>query len=178
VINLKSLSNSDPRRKEIMALASEYKKAQRAYKELKKKEGDQIKEVDRARQELREGAYKVDVKEEKERKRGKEWKGRKKKSLEKAREKSRDQQRVYEDKTLQLKRLQAELKDFGTQLNAKGFQLKEAWQNRGRPKEQAPGPAVSPPAGSAAPSTVRISLSFPSTLLYSNVHSSLAAIKL
>lgn len=120
MINLKSLSNSDPRRKEIMALASEYKKAQRAYRELKKREGDTSKEVDRIRDELRERTNKLQAKEEKERRSGKEYKGRKKKGLDKARQRSRETQRMYEDSTLMLRRLQAEVKETAVRLNEKG----------------------------------------------------------
>ena len=120
MINLKSLSSNDPRRKEIMALASEYKKAQRAYRELKKREGDTSKEVDRIRDDLRERTNKLQAKEEKERRSGKEYKGRKKKGLDKARQRSRETQRMYEDSTLMLRRLQAEVKETAVRLNEKG----------------------------------------------------------
>lgn len=144
VINLKSLSNSDPRRKEILALASEYKNAQRAYKELKKREGETSKEVDRIRDELRERTNKLQAKEEKERRSGKEYKGRKKKGLDKARQRSREMQRMYEDSTLMLRRLHAEVKETAVRLNEKGNMLRELWQNRGRPKELPPVPPRKP----------------------------------
>jgi chromosome segregation ATPase len=123
VINLKNLSHADPRRKEITALASEYKKGQRSYKDLKRREAEMTKEVARIRDELRERTLKLQYKEEKERKSGKEYKGRKKKGLDKARQKSRDLQREYEDSTLMLRRLQAEVKDTALQLNERGNQV-------------------------------------------------------
>jgi len=123
MINLHSLSRSDPRRKEIKGLAAEYKHMYRAYKELKKMEADAVKEVDHIRADLMEKTRRIESKEAKEKKSGKELKGFKKRSLEKARQKSRDLQDLYEDRSLQLKKVQTELKHSAERLNEKGNEV-------------------------------------------------------
>lgn len=125
MINLKSLSKSDPRGKEIKALASEYKKLRKNYKELKKREAEAAKALELSREALRERSYTVEVKELKERKNGKEFKGLKKKSLEKARRKYRDRQARFEEDCINLKKIQVEARESATRLNETGSQVGE-----------------------------------------------------